>query len=109
MVCKPESISFSRMSFWLLYKVCNFIIRRGLDGLCPVINKEISQSPGDKNQASASRRCTSDYLFAKCVILTYFKSGVSIVKNMTLQSSYIFVIIYREITIAVFRGNVSKQ
>lgn len=109
MVCKPESISSWRMSFWPFYKLYNSVIRRGLDGLCLVINKETSQSPGVKNQASASRGCTSDYLFAKCVILTYFKSGVSVVKNMTLQSSYIFVRTYREITIAVFWGNLCKQ
>lgn len=44
----------------------------------------------------------SDYLFTKCVILTYFKNRVSVVKNTTSQSSYIFVTTYGEITIAVF-------
>lgn len=99
MVCKPDYLSSWRMQFWLLYKVYNSVIRRGLDGLCSVINKETSQSPswrGMGQKASASRACTSDYLFAKCAILTSFKSGISIVKNMTFQSSY------REMTTAVF-------
>lgn len=82
----------------------NSVIRRGLDGLCPVINKETSQSPrgGKKKKLQLAGHILQNTLFAKCVILAYFKNGISIAKNITLQRNY------KDMTIAVFWGNVCK-
>lgn len=62
-----------------------------------------------EKQALASNGSTSNDLFAKSLILTYFKSWVSVVKNNFAKQLHFFPTIYEEITISIFwEGNLKN-